>query len=69
MIFWSLTQNGDGYDLCLIKDSWVIMKNNQKILTYNESLKKWVGASNGRVIKIEWPTFRDIIIRYIEQTM
>lgn len=63
-VIWSAGQ----FDLCLdMNDKWVIQMDMKSVLKYNEDTKKWMGVKNGKLIKIEWPTFRDIINKYQEQ--
>lgn len=68
--FWSLSQSGHSYDLCLFDNQWVIRIDNDKtVLRYNEERKMWIGISNGKMIKIAWPTFKDIVQQYLIEVL
>jgi hypothetical protein len=66
--FWDITIDNSSYILRLNDGNqiWEIWKENEKILFYDEDSKRWVGVHNGKLVRIEWPTFRDIMNRYIE---
>lgn len=66
---WSLNADGHSYDLCLDVDShWVIKQDLMKvILRYNEDTKMWMGVKSGKIVKLPWPTFRDIVNQYLVQ--
>jgi len=34
-------------------------------LVYNEERRKWIGVHDGKLITLEWPTFKDIIAEYM----
>ena len=64
VILWTSGQ----FDLCLdMKEQWYIAKDMKVILRYNEEKKVWMGVKNGKIIKIQWPTFRDIVNQYLVQ--
>ena len=66
---WSLNANGHSYDLALdVNSNWVIRLDGMKtILRYNEDTKMWMGVKSGKIVKLQWPTFRDIINQYLVQ--
>lgn len=60
-VLWSAGQ----FDLCLdMNDNWTIQKDLKTVLRYSEEKKAWMGVKNGKIVRIEWPTFRDIISKY-----
>lgn len=65
---WSFNIGDSSYDLCLDGDyKWYIRSGDKILLRYNEDTKLWMGVKNGKIIKIQWPTFRDIVNQYLVQ--
>ena len=64
VILWTSGQFDLGLDM---KEQWYIAKDMKVILRYNEEKKVWMGVKNGKIIKIQWPTFSDIISQYLVQ--
>lgn len=66
--FWQLNgSDGITYSLVLTSDEkWQIKTLDGRIcLTYFDKVKKWIGQKDGHMIAFDWPTFRDIVERYI----
>jgi hypothetical protein len=65
--FWELNQDGHSCELSLNMDyNWVINIDGKDVLVYNQDMKRWIGVYQGHLIKIDWPSFRDIMIQYLK---
>jgi hypothetical protein len=63
---WIANFNGKEYRLELdFDDRFCIYEDGKIILRYFDKSKMWIGYKNGKVIKIHWPTFKDIIQNYL----